>query len=180
MSATGPIDAPRRGTVSACRQRGLSLIELLVAVAILAALYGAITIAVDAAGGARRIEREGERLAALVRIACERAQLSGRDYGLHVSSGGYAFSVAGAQAWRLERGGDLRPRELERGMSLALEREGTDAELVESLPPEPQAACFASGELTPFTASVRAGELPPYVIDAAIDGIVTTQRDATE
>ncbi|HVF35615.1 MAG TPA: prepilin-type N-terminal cleavage/methylation domain-containing protein [Candidatus Saccharimonadia bacterium] len=156
-------------------QRGVSLIELLVAVAILAALYGAITIAVDAAGGARRVEREGLRFAALVRIACERAQVSGRDYGIHVARGGYAFSIAGAQAWRLEAGGDLRPRELARGMTLALEREGTDAELVEELPAEPQAACFASGELTPFAATLSAGELAPFEIDAAIDGTVTTR-----
>lgn len=166
---------------SPTRQRGLSLIELLVAVAILAALYGAITIAVDAAGGARQVEREGQRFAALVRIACERAQISGRDYGIHVARGGYAFSVAGAADWRLEGGGDLRPRELASGMSLAFEREGTEAELVAELPPEPQAACFASGELTPFAASLHAGELPPFEIDAAIDGSVTTSlHDAPE
>jgi general secretion pathway protein H len=157
------------------RPRGLSLIELLVAIAILAALYGAAVVAIGSAAGPRVLEREGLRFAALVSTACERAQISGRDYGVHVSRAGYAFSIALADGWRLETTGDLRPRELANGLVLELEREGTQAELIEATPEAPQAACFASGELTPFVATVRAGELPPFEIDAALDGAIETR-----
>ncbi|HET9484744.1 MAG TPA: prepilin-type N-terminal cleavage/methylation domain-containing protein [Xanthomonadales bacterium] len=165
---------------SVARQRGLSLVELLVAIAILAALYGAIVVAVEAVGGARTLEREGTRFAALVGVACERAQVSGRDYGIHVARDGYAFSIALADGWRIERTGDLRPRELARGLSLSLEREGTDAELLEDLPDAPQAACFASGELTPFVATFSAGELPPFEIEAALDGEIAARAPAPD
>ena len=152
--------------------RGLSLIELLVAIAIIAALFGAATIAIDAAGGGRTLEREGRRFAALVAVACERAQVTGRDYGIHVGAEGYAFSVAQADGWTLEGSGDLAPHELARGISLALAREGTAVEVVEGLPDAPQAACFATGELTPFVASLSAGDLDPWDVEGAIDGAI--------
>ena len=157
------------------RLRGLSLIELLVAIAILATLYGAVVVAIGSASGPRVLEREGRRFAALVATACERAQISGRDYGVHVSRAGYAFSTALADGWRLETTGDLRPRELAKGLALELAREGTRAELLDEMPDAPQAACFASGELTPFVATVTAGELPPFEIDAALDGTIETR-----
>ncbi len=155
--------------------RGVSLIELLVAVAIIAALYGAIVVAVDAVGGARSLEREGQRFAGLVELACERAEITGRDHGIHVSRDRYGFSTATLDGWRLETAGDLRPRELPSGFVLAFEREGTEAELEEENTDAPQAACFASGELTPFVATISTAELAPYEIEGAIDGAVETR-----
>lgn len=158
--------------------RGLSLIELLVAIAILAALFGAATIAIDSAGGGRTLEREGRRFAARVAVACERAQLTGRDYGIHAGADGYAFSVAQADGWALEGSGDLAPHRLANGVSLSLEREGTAVEIAEGLPDAPQAACFATGELTPFVASLAAGTLAPWEVEAAIDGEIESRARA--
>lgn len=155
-------------------QAGLSLIELLVAIAIVAAMYGAIVLSVDTVGGARTVEREGERLRSLVMLGCERAMLSGRDVGLHFSQSRYAFSTQTPRGWRLEADvGDLRARALPKGVTLYVERDGAALELGESFTEAPQVACFASGELTPFVASVEAGaSVQPYRIEAGIDGTV--------
>jgi len=164
--------APQRRAAPA---GGLTLIELLVAIAIIAVLYGAIVVSVGAVGGARMVEREATRFAALVSVACERAQATGRDHGVHPSLNAYAFSIASADGWKLETEGDLRPRKLPSGMTLAFAREGSDLELDEGFSEEPQAACFASGELTPFTARVEAGsQVTPQVVEGALDGTLAT------
>ena len=155
------------------RQRGLSLIELLVAIAILAVLSGAVAIASGTGSGARTLEREARRFAALVTLACERAEISGRDYGIHFGADGYGFSLAVTDGWRLVREGELRARELPEGVSIRLEGED---EPVKGLPDEPQAACFASGELTPFHASLHAGELAPHDVEAEVDGTVAARE----
>ena len=166
---------PRRCRLGAAPARGLTLIELLVAIAIIAVLYGAIVVSVGTVGGARTVEREARRFAALVELSCERAQATGRDYGLHVARGAYAFSLARADGWKLETQGDLRPRKLPAGLALAMSREGSDLELEEEYTDEPQAACFASGELTPFTALVEAGgDVVPHAVEGAIDGTMKT------
>lgn len=159
------------------RQRGLSLIELLVAIAILAVLSGALALASGTGSGARTLEREAQRFATLVTIACERAEISGRDHGIHLARDGYAFSLALADGWRLVREGELRDRALPEGVALALEGEHGDAS-PEGVPAEPQAACFASGELTPFVVSIGAGDLAPYTVEAQVDGTIEARAAA--
>lgn len=155
-SATGS-NAAAHGFAAAARVRGMSLIELLVVVAIVAIVATAVTLSVDLGGAPRIVEREARRLDALVRLACERAQMSGHDYGVHLARTRYAFSVFVPTGWKIETREDLRPRELPRGAELAATREGIALELKEQVPPEPQAVCFASGELSPFDAEVAIG-----------------------
>lgn len=170
----GASSRPRHAT------RGLSLIELLVAIAIGAVLIGAAVISVDAVGGARVVEREAMRLAALTELACQRAMLSGRDVGIHFGRRQYGYSIATQRGWTPEpRGSDLRERTLPDGLSLAVVREGAPLELLDELPDEPQAACFPSGELTPFEATVHAGSsIAPYALAATLDGKVAARAVA--
>ena len=59
------------------------------------------------------------------------------------------------------------------GIALELSREDVPVSLEDDLPNEPQAACFPTGELTPFVARVVAGaSIEPYEITARIDGDV--------
>jgi general secretion pathway protein H len=148
------------------REAGLSLIEILVVVAILAALYAAITLSVDAVGAPRILEREARRLAALTELACEQAQLSGHEHGLHFDTTRYGFSIAVADGWRFQQDGALRMRKLPEGLSLAAERNGTALESGDEkgLPAQPQVVCFPSGELSPYVATFRAGERGPAAI----------------
>jgi general secretion pathway protein H len=138
-------------------QRGFSLIEIIVVVAIIAVLASAITLSVNAVGAPRMVEREARRIEALVALACERAEISGRDVGVHLGTNSYGFSVFLPAGWRIEGGGALRPRELPKGLALDARRDGIALELAPELPDEPQLVCFASGELTPFALEVTAG-----------------------
>ena len=88
---------------------GLTLIELLVAIAIIAVLYGAIVVSrrggwrcPHAWSAKRRASRPWCRSHASV------PRSSGRDHGVHPSVDAYAFSVAHADGWKIETEGDLR------------------------------------------------------------------------
>ena len=139
----------------AARSRGVSLLELLVAVAILAVVTAGAALAIANAGPERRLEREARRLAALVELACERAQLTGREHGVHLSRAGYGFGFATPIGWRVLTDGELRPRLLDPPMALAASRDDVPLELDAGTPVEPQVVCLASGELTPFEATLE-------------------------
>ena len=143
-------------------------------VAIIAVLAAAVTLSADLAGAPRLVEREARRLEALVELACERAQMSGHDYGLHLGSARYSFSVFVPTGWKIETVADLRPRDLPKGIALAARREGLAMELADSVPPEPQVVCFASGELSPFDAEISAGDAL-YAVHGLPDGSVSVE-----
>lgn len=133
------------------RERGLSLIELLVVLTILAVLTaGVLLVLPDSA--ARRSEREARRIAALVGLACEQAAVSGRDLGIRVGTDALAFGHFEAGAFvPFAAGGDdpLRARSLPAGLHLRLWRDGVELPLGDD--PQAQIACLAAGELTPFS-----------------------------
>jgi len=153
------------------RVGGFSLIEIIVVVAIIAVLATAITLSVNAVGAPRLVEREARRIEALVALACERAEISGRDVGVHLGTGSYGFSVFLPAGWRIEGSGALRPRELPKGLALGARRDGIVLELAPELPDEPQLVCFASGELTPFALEITAGpDVQPQRLRGEEDG----------
>src|SRR3546814_3674943 len=71
-------------------QRGITLIELLVALVIVAVLSAAAVLAIPDFG-ARRADVTAERFTALLGMACERAMVSGRDMGVVITADSLAF-----------------------------------------------------------------------------------------
>ncbi|HEY6893266.1 MAG TPA: prepilin-type N-terminal cleavage/methylation domain-containing protein, partial [Rhodanobacteraceae bacterium] len=79
--------------------RGFSLIELLVVVVIVAVLALAVTLSV--AGSAdRQLLREADRFESLVRLACEKAEQSGRELGIDVGADGFSFRQLAGDEWQ--------------------------------------------------------------------------------
>jgi type II secretory pathway pseudopilin PulG len=134
------------------RAPGSTLIELLVSMAIASVMLGAATLAFPRSD-ARRADQAVARAQALVELACERAELGGRDIGIVVERQRIAFASLQDGGWQpiVDSPQEaLRPRMLDKVVTLALR---VDAPL--PLPSQPetavQVACMASGELTPFT-----------------------------
>lgn len=136
-------------------RRGFSLVEILVAMAIVAILAAVAVIGLSGLGGERELDREAARLKARLDHACETALLRGRAVGLALAADGteYRFLEREAGQWTTATGAGLEDdHRLPAGMHLELRREG-----LEVSPPEdegaarsPQLACLPSGELTPF------------------------------
>lgn len=163
--------APRR------RAAGFTLIEILVTVVILAVLAAAVTIALSGAGGERQLEREAERLQALLGYACEHAQVGGRAVGLSLISDGYVFSQRNGETWKPFDSGELRDRTWPGPLRVELSRDGTRIEIPPQPPEAPPVICFASGELTPFRLELGLPDLGVrWRLDGAIDGDVNRER----
>ncbi len=139
-------------------QRGLSLLEVLVVMAIVAVLVAAITLSFGG-GDSRRLENAARRAQALIELACDRASLSGSDMGIRVSRDRLEFGFIDVAGWHAIEGNDsaeaLRPRVLGEGVSLQLRSDGRELRL-DGEAGGPQLACLGSGELTPFTLELRA------------------------
>jgi type II secretion system protein H len=167
ISATGRREATTRS--------GFTLIELLVAMAIAAVLLAAVVLAwPDSAQ--RRGELAAQRALALLQLACERAERSGRDIGIGVSVQGLAFGPFAAGRWQPygEHAYEpLRPRQLEAGVQLELELESRTQRLPAQPPERPQLACLAGGELTPFELRMWGPAQSRWLLTGSADGVLT-------
>lgn len=136
--------------------RGFTLIEILVIVVIMALVAAGALIAVGTVGRDRELERESERLVALLNYAREKAELQTRELGLYCAEDGYeflGFDPRKEQWVSIEEDDALRARELPRGLALRLIVEGRPVVL--RRPPgaselAPHVMIFSNGDLTSF------------------------------
>lgn len=148
----------------------MTLIEILVVMVIIGILVMTVTVAVGALGGDREIEDEAQRVADVVAVVLDQAELEGRDYGLRVEPAGYEVMVFDGlrQGWQsVDEDRWMRHHDLPPGLALELEIEGRrvllkPAETTEQ--PLPQVLVAASGEVVPYRLTLRR---------AASDALVT-------
>lgn len=167
-------------------QRGFSLLELLVVVAIIGILVGAVVLSRFVVGYDRQIEQEAQRLRSIVTLLQEESLMQTRDYGLLFTEGGYRFYVYDYTrlGW-LQIGNDqiLTEHALAPQLSLVLVLDGREVELerdfeaLDGEDPQPHVMVLASGEITPFEASIyRERTGGHYDVTAALDGTLTMSR----
>lgn len=138
-------------------ERGVSLIELLVALVIVAVLAGAVTLAFPDLTG-RSLDAGAARVHGLIVLACERAERSGRDYGIAVGRDELRFGPFIGAVWQPladSPGEALRTRTLPAPQSLELRVDGRALTVPDRAPDTPQLACSATGERTPFELDLR-------------------------
>jgi general secretion pathway protein H len=161
------------------RQRaGASLIELLVVLAVVGAVLGAVTLGLGGRAD-RLLETSAQRAQALVRLACERALLTGLDLGWRLESGGWRFGFLRAEGWQPigeDRGDELRPRSWDEGVRFALRRDGVAVD-PEAEPNQPQLVCLASGELSAFELELsHDGSAQTWRLRGTADGQLSLER----
>jgi general secretion pathway protein H len=148
------------------RAAGFTLIELLVVIVIIGVMIGGALISFGGRGRDDQLERERDRLAALISYVQERAALQTIEYGLRCEQGGYRFVMYDSRKslW-LEDPLDeqLRARTLPVGLDLALVIEDrqivlpklTDESKINAATDlAPQVILYSSGDLTRFTLTV--------------------------
>jgi type II secretion system protein H len=110
-------------------QRGFTLIEIMVVVAIIGILVIGAILSLGATGKDRALERERDRLAALIAYGRERGAMLTLEYGIRIGQHGYRFAFYDNRLmqWSPETVDDtLRPRRLPDGLQLRLLIEGQE------------------------------------------------------
>jgi general secretion pathway protein H len=155
------------------RARGFTLLEVLAVMVIVGIVLTFMTLAVDTDSRAREMEREAQRLLALLQLASEEAVLRSEQLALRVGETDYEFMILENNEWLpLNDDRPLRARELPAGIELELELEdnpppGLTAEDEE----QPQVFLLSSGEMTPFVLTFSApGSERHYYLRATLLG----------
>ena len=142
--------------------QGFTLVEILVVIVIIGVMLGTMLLSLGDRGNDSQLEKERDRLAALISYVQERAALQTIEYGLRCEQGGYRFVMYDSRkAQWLEDPLDelLRARPLPDGLELALSVEDRAIVLpartdprkpVASLDLTPQVMIYSSGDLTRF------------------------------
>lgn len=152
ISATGMC----RNNPLRARSAGFTLIEMLVVVVIIAIISASMLLSTSATGRDRELERESERLLALLNYTREQAEVRTKEYGLLCTDTGYQFVGFDPRRneWvAVETDEALRARELPAGLSFSLQVEARP--IVLTRPPDskdltPQVMLYSNGDLTPF------------------------------
>jgi type II secretion system protein H len=143
------------------RQRGFTLVEILVAMVIIGFMIAAVTLSAGFGQNDGPLETERDRILALTDHLREQGALQGREYGLRCYEGGYQFLVYDARTRLWSDGADdlLRARALPAGLQMRLWIEGRQVVLPEAeVDPDqltPQILLYSSGELNLFELELR-------------------------
>lgn len=143
--------------VTAPRAHGFTLIEILVVVVIVGIFASIAILAVGVTGRDRPLTEETKRLATLLDMVKEQAEMQNRDFGLRLLEREYDFVRYDPRRaeWReVPEDRLLRARELPPPMRMRLYLDAREAVLKPPADPKkprpPQVLVFASGDVTDF------------------------------
>jgi general secretion pathway protein H len=147
------------------RNKGFTLVEILVVIVIMAVVISITVLSVSSTGRDSQLDEESRRIEGLVGLLHERALLEGRDFGLRIEPAAYEFVVYDPRRDRwmmLDQEREFRHRDLPKGITFQLQLDSQtvvikpiDKNLSSGDLPNPQVAIAASGEGTPFRLTLQ-------------------------
>ena len=162
-------------------QRGFTLLELLVVTSMIAILVTLAVVSFNLLGGNRELDQQATRMAAILEVVSEEAQMQGRDFGIELMLEGYRFVEYDPffDTWFEVTDDDLlRQRQLGGEMEFGLRLEGRQIqlplqaeELEEPEDPEevdpfqpPQLDRDLSDDYLPHILLMSSGDISPFEV----------------
>ena len=159
------------GIWSRPRQRGFTLLEVMVVLLLIGIITGFAVLSVRGASPKEKLETEARKLAALIELNHQEAILFGEQRGVLFTETGYGFMIrSGDDEWRYRQDTGVQTKvELPAEFSVNLWVEGQPISLVEP-PLQPQVLLLSSGEATEFNATLGAEYVRGYSLSGDILG----------
>ena len=154
------------------RERGFTLIEILVVIVIMAVVISLAVLSVSVTGRDTQVDQESQRIGGLIEMLHERALIEGRDFGMRLEPTAYEFDTYDAThgLWvPLNQEQEFRRRNLPTGLAFQLELESRQVVLVAKEPDQVNSSgslLAQSGSLLGNDASSAAGSLTPAQLAA--------------
>lgn len=136
---------------------GFTLLEILVVIVIISIVISFASMSFDT--DPEKLDHEGKRLIALMKLASEEAIMNSREYRVVFTADSYAFAKLAGGEWRKFADGVFRARELpgEFSLDLTLGNEPVKLDMDNGEKSKSPAAIMflSSGEVTPFELVIR-------------------------
>lgn len=162
---------------------GFTLVETLVVLVIISIVTAIGVLSLGSLGRNPQAENTAQKLAAITGLVAQQAVMRGQQYGLRISPHAYEFMSYNGSKWSPVSGDDLlRPRQLDSGVTLSLQLQGTEIHLpapaddrngaldtedtnTNKSETRPQILLLSSGEITPFKITVSGiDNKHPYLV----------------
>ncbi len=156
------------------RNKGLTLLEILVVLFMIGIITGLAVLSVNY-DESEQLNKEAQRLTALIRLNQEEALLRGEQRGVGFTKSGYQFYILDPEnRWLpLEDSDLLKAHQLPKDFRLQLSLEGRLVPLSQTID-KPQVLLLSSGESSDFNLILSAADLPGYQLSADASGQLRT------
>jgi general secretion pathway protein H len=156
------------------KNKGFTLIEIMVVVVIAAILMGAVVISFPDSSN-DRLKEHGERFSALILLAQDESILQSEDFALSINNAGYTFYRRAATSWEVYSEKPFIDRKVDSDIKAEVILEGLSIKLKKPEKSKPQIVIYSSGEMTPF--SYRLSNQEKSIFTIKFDGAGNLEKE---
>jgi general secretion pathway protein H len=163
------------------KNKGFTLIEIMIVVVIAAILMGAVVISFPDSSN-DRLKEQGERFSALILLAQDESILQSEDFALSINDAGYSFYRRADATWEAYSEKPFINRKIDSDIKAELVVEALPVKLDKSSSKfaapkktKPQIVIYSSGEMTPFAYSL--GNQEKSVFTIKFDGAGNLEKE---